>query len=124
MFLPVLLFFLYELFYLKLHDLLKQFCQSFYFFSEKKLVLGFKAKFPSTRIIIDGTECPVMKPKSPIAQQATFSTYRNRNTIKLLVGATPGGLVNYRLSSKFVLCCRILISVKNNWFSTESCSLL
>jgi hypothetical protein len=36
--------------------------------------LGFKAKFPSTRIIIDGTECPVMKPKSPIAQQATFST--------------------------------------------------
>jgi hypothetical protein len=57
--------------------------------------LGFKAKFPSTRIIIDGTECPVMKPKSPIAQQATFSTYKNRNTIKLLVGATPGGLVNY-----------------------------
>lgn len=56
---------------------------------------GFKAKFPSTRIIIDGTECPVMKPKSPIAQQATFSTYKNRNTIKLLVGATPGGLVNY-----------------------------
>lgn len=55
----------------------------------------FKAKFPSTRIIIDGTECPVMKPKSPIAQQATFSTYKNRNTIKLLVGATPGGLVNY-----------------------------
>ena len=57
--------------------------------------LGFKAKFPSTRIIIDGTGCPVMKPKSPIAQQATFSTYKNRNTIKLLVGATPGGLVNY-----------------------------
>ncbi|CAC5357652.1 unnamed protein product [Mytilus coruscus] len=55
----------------------------------------FKTKFPSTRIIIDGTECPVMKPKSPIAQQSTFSTYKNRNTIKLLVGATPGGLVNY-----------------------------
>ncbi|CAC5377339.1 unnamed protein product [Mytilus coruscus] len=55
----------------------------------------FKTKFPSTRIIIDGTECPVMKPKSPIAQQSTFSTYKNRNTIKLLIGATPGGLVNY-----------------------------
>ncbi|CAC5417615.1 unnamed protein product [Mytilus coruscus] len=55
----------------------------------------FKTKFPSTRIIIDGTECPVMKPKSPIAQQSTFSTYKNRNTIKLLVGATPGGLINY-----------------------------
>ncbi|CAC5390588.1 unnamed protein product [Mytilus coruscus] len=55
----------------------------------------FKTKFPSTRIIIDGTECPAMKPKSPIAQQSTFSTYKNMNTIKLLVGATPGGLVNY-----------------------------
>ncbi|CAC5384470.1 unnamed protein product [Mytilus coruscus] len=55
----------------------------------------FKTKFPSTRIIIDGTECPVMKPKSPIAQQSTFSTYKNRNTIKLLVGAIPGGLINY-----------------------------
>jgi hypothetical protein len=33
-------------------------------------------------------------------------------------------MLNKRLSSKFVLCCRILISVKKNWFSTESCSLL
>ena len=41
----------------------------------------FKTKFPSTRLIFDGTECPVMKPTSPIAQQATFSTYKNRNTI-------------------------------------------
>lgn len=55
----------------------------------------FRAKFPSTRLIIDGTECPVMKPKSPIAQQSTFSTYKNRNTVKLLVGSTPGGLVSY-----------------------------
>ncbi|CAC5390070.1 unnamed protein product [Mytilus coruscus] len=55
----------------------------------------FKTKFPSTRIIIDGTECPVMKPKSPIAQQSTFSTDKNRNNIKLLVGAIPGGLINY-----------------------------
>ena len=55
----------------------------------------FKRQFPTTRVIIDGTECPIKKPKSPIAQQSTFSTYKNRNTIKLLVGATPGGLVSF-----------------------------
>ena len=28
-------------------------------------------------------------------QQATFSTYKNRNTVKVLVGITPAGLVSY-----------------------------
>ena len=55
----------------------------------------FKQKFPSTRVIIDGTECPIQKPASPIAQQQTFSTYKNKNTVKVLVGATPDGLVSY-----------------------------
>lgn len=55
----------------------------------------FRAKFPKTRVIIDGTECPVKKPRSPVAQQSTFSTYKNRNTIKILVGSTPGGLISY-----------------------------
>ncbi|KAL5011040.1 hypothetical protein ScPMuIL_013345 [Solemya velum] len=53
------------------------------------------SKFPTTRVIIDGTECPVMKPKPPVAQQSTYSTYKNRNTIKVLVGCTPGGAVSY-----------------------------
>lgn len=56
---------------------------------------GFKASFPNTRILLDGTECPVQKPSRPTAQQSTFSTYKNRNTIKVIVGATPGGLVSY-----------------------------
>ena len=55
----------------------------------------FRAKFPSTRVIVDGTEIPIQKPKQPLAQQATFSMYKNRNTVKVLVGATPGGLVSY-----------------------------
>lgn len=55
----------------------------------------FKSKFPTTRLIVDGTECPMKKPKAPVAQQATFSTYKNRNTVKVLVGASPGGLVTY-----------------------------
>ncbi len=55
---------------------------------------GFKVTFPKTRVIIDGMECPVVKPKSPIAQQATFSTYKNRNTLKVLVGCSPSGVVS------------------------------
>ena len=55
-----------------------------------------KAKYPTTRVIIDGTECPIKCSRSkPTAQQSTFSTYKNRNTLKVLVGATPGGLVSY-----------------------------
>ena len=55
----------------------------------------FKSKFPTTRVIVDGTECPIMKPKQPILQQATFSTYKNRNTVKVLVGCSPGGMVSF-----------------------------
>jgi len=55
----------------------------------------FKAKFPTTRIIVDDTECPIKQPKAPRAQRATFSPYKNRNSVKILVGSTPGGLVNF-----------------------------
>ncbi len=55
----------------------------------------FRAKYPTTRVIVDGTECPMKKPRQPVAQQATFSTYKNRNTVKVLVGCSPGGLVSY-----------------------------
>lgn len=55
----------------------------------------FYSKFPTTRLIIDGTEIAVKKPKPPIAQQTTFSTYKNRNTMKVLVGSTPGGLTSF-----------------------------
>jgi len=59
----------------------------------------FKQKFPSTRVIVDGTECPIKKPKEPLAQQASFSTYKNTNTVKVLVGVSPGGLVTYMSDS-------------------------
>lgn len=55
----------------------------------------FKALFPSTRVIVDGLECPIKKPKDAISQQVTFSQYKNRNTVKALVGASPGGLVTF-----------------------------
>jgi hypothetical protein len=59
----------------------------------------FAKKFPSTRLIIDGTECSIVKPKNPIAQQATFSTYKNKNTLKALISATPGGLISHITSA-------------------------
>jgi len=55
----------------------------------------FKHKYPATRLIIDGMECPMKKPKHPVSQQTTFSTYKNRNTLKVVVGSTPGGLISY-----------------------------
>ncbi|CAD6207450.1 GSCOCG00012703001-RA-CDS, partial [Cotesia congregata] len=47
--------------------------------------LSFKKFYPSTRVIVDATEIPIDKPSNPIAQQATFSTYKNKNTVKVLV---------------------------------------
>lgn len=55
----------------------------------------FRAKFPKTRVILDGLEIPVKKPSNPAAQQITFSGYKNRNTGKTVVGVTPGGLTSY-----------------------------
>lgn len=54
----------------------------------------FYTKFPTTRVIIDGTEIAVKKPEPPIGQQLTFSTY-NRKNVKVLVGSTPGGLTSF-----------------------------
>ena len=55
----------------------------------------FKSKFPTTRVILDGFEFPIKKPGAPTAQQVTFSSYKNRNTAKAVVGITPGGLVSH-----------------------------
>ena len=35
-----------------------------------------------TRVIIDGTECPIKKPMAPRAQQSIFATYKKTNTVK------------------------------------------
>ncbi|XP_074107222.1 uncharacterized protein LOC141532673 [Cotesia typhae] len=56
---------------------------------------GFKKLYPSTRVIVDATEIPIDKPSNPIAQQATFSTYKNKNTVKVLVGGSPNGILCY-----------------------------
>ena len=55
----------------------------------------FQKKFPTTRSIIDGVEVPIEKPGKPTAQQVSYSTYKNRNTLKAIIGITPGGLVSH-----------------------------
>ena len=55
----------------------------------------FKRLYPTTRVILDGVECPIRKPKNPRLQQITYSTYKSRNTVKSVPGITPGGLVSY-----------------------------
>lgn len=46
-------------------------------------------------MIIDGTEIGIQKPSQPDAQKASFSSYKHKNTLKFLVGASPGGLLSY-----------------------------
>lgn len=55
----------------------------------------FKLNKMPTRIIIDCTEIAIVRPSNPLSQQITFSSYKNRNTIKFLIGSTPGGLLSY-----------------------------
>lgn len=54
----------------------------------------FKNEYPNTQLILDATEFFVERP-SLLSQACTFSTYKNRNTIKVLVGITPSGAVSF-----------------------------
>jgi len=55
----------------------------------------FRKQYPNTRIIIDATEFAVERPSSLVTQSSTFSTYKNRNTVKVLVGIMPSGPVTF-----------------------------
>lgn len=56
----------------------------------------FKNESSKTRVILDATEIPIAKPSNPISQRATYySGYKNTNTIKILVGSTPGGVTSH-----------------------------
>ena len=56
----------------------------------------FKRDYLNTRLIIDATEFPIERPSSLLSQSCTFSSYKNRNnTIKVLVGIMPSGVVTF-----------------------------
>ncbi len=55
----------------------------------------FKKKFPNTRVVVDGSEIPIEKPSDLRDQSATWSNYKNRNTLKVMVGISPRGDISY-----------------------------
>ena len=56
---------------------------------------AFKKEYPNTRIIIDATEFSIERPSSLLSQACTFSSYKNKNTVKVLIGVTPSGAISF-----------------------------
>ena len=55
----------------------------------------FKNNYPNTRVIIDATEFAIERPSSLLSQSSTFSSYKNKNTVKVLLGITPSGAISF-----------------------------
>ena len=80
---------------------------------EKHMPDVFKKEYPNTRLIIDATEFQVKRPSSLLSQSCTFSSYKNRNTVKVLIGIIPSGAIAYVSSTyegdkRLVEVCGIL----------------
>lgn len=56
---------------------------------------NFKAKYKSTRVIIDCTEVRCQMPSSLQLNGELFSTYKNHTTLKRLIGISPSGAVTF-----------------------------
>ena len=46
-------------------------------------------------MIIDATEFAIERPSSLLSQSSTFSNYKNKNTVKVLLGVTPSGAISF-----------------------------
>ena len=76
----------------------------------------FKLTYPKTRVIIDCTEIYIEMPSSCRSQSITFSSYKNHNTAKGLIGISPNGYPSFVSSlyagrtsdKKITLDCGIL----------------
>ena len=55
--------------------------------------VAFKEQYPNTRLIIDATEFGIEHPSSLTSQSCTFSSYKNKNTVKVLIGIIPSGAI-------------------------------
>ncbi|KAM7287876.1 uncharacterized protein ISCGN_031567 [Ixodes scapularis] len=55
----------------------------------------FKARYPTTRVIIDATEVRCEVSSSLVLQSGTYSPYKSTNTLKGLIGISPNGLVSF-----------------------------
>ena len=73
---------------------------------------AFRKEYPNTRLIIDATEFQVERLSSLLTQSCTFSSYKNRNTVKVLIGIIPSGVIAY-VSSTYEgsICDKKLVEV-------------
>ena len=62
---------------------------------DKTMPEAFKAKYKSTRVIIDCTEVRCQMPSSLQLNGELFSSYKNHTTLKGLVGISPGGAITF-----------------------------
>lgn len=60
---------------------------------KKYMPESFKDQYPNTRLIIDAMEFGIERPSSLVSQAATFSAYKNKNTVKVLIGIIPSGAI-------------------------------
>lgn len=56
---------------------------------------AFKENYPTTRVIIDCTEIRCEMPSSLLANTELFSSYKNHQTLKALVGNAPSGATTF-----------------------------
>ena len=56
---------------------------------------SFRDAYPKTRVIIDCTEIYIEMPTSFRSQSATYSSYKNHNTAKGLIGISPAGYPSF-----------------------------
>ena len=54
----------------------------------------FKENYPTTRVILDCTEIFIQTPSHFRVQSETYSSYKNHNTAKGLVGIAPNGFIS------------------------------
>lgn len=62
---------------------------------KRNLPIQFRYKYKNVQSIIDCYEVEIEKPTNPNLQAMTWSSYKNCNTIKYLISATPDGLINF-----------------------------
>ncbi len=62
---------------------------------KEHMLEDFGQKFPRMRTIFDASEIKIQKPSNASDQWSTWSSYKNLNTLKIMVGVSPRGLLTY-----------------------------
>nr|XP_018906657.1 PREDICTED: uncharacterized protein LOC109036751 [Bemisia tabaci] len=84
----------------KAMPIMAAFLKSFIFWPNRELIQknvppAFFSKYSKVESIIDCFEIQIQKPSDAEKQAATWSSYKDCNTVKYLISMTPDGLVNF-----------------------------